>query len=178
VAEAGGRGVGKPADDPSDHAARHAALNAARHAAGVGDARLGTNLRRRFDRGRGRVLHDLRHLRHRRRGRRRGRRRRRRRGGAATNAIIAGGVGSTSAAISGMIIRAAMTTTCTRIDSGIVYHFCDPSLIDGSTTSWNSSRGTAVTSCLLCGRPPGVPEGRADYSYTSERVSNNPSRYN
>src|SRR5262245_28499453 len=64
-------------------------------------------------------------------------------GAAATNAIIDGGVGSTSVAISGMMMIAAKMATCAKIESGTVYHFCDPTLIDGSTTSPNMSRGTA-----------------------------------
>jgi len=40
-----------------------------------------------------------------------------------TKAIIAGGAGSTSAAISGTMTTAAITSVCTRIDSGSVYHF-------------------------------------------------------
>ena len=66
-----------------------------------------------------------------------------------TNAIIAGGVGSMSAAMRGMITSAAMSTVCTTIDSGTVYHFCPPTLIDGSTMSPNISRGTARTLLLL-----------------------------
>ena len=57
-----------------------------------------------------------------------------------------GGVGSTSVAINGMMMTAAKSATCARIESGTVYHFCDPSLIDGSTTSPNMSRGTAQSS--------------------------------
>src|SRR3989454_603571 len=63
-------------------------------------------------------------------------------GGAPTKAIIAGGVGSTSAAIKGMMTTAPTSTVCTRIDSGTVYHFWPPTLIEGSTTSRNRSRGT------------------------------------
>src|SRR5437868_4259488 len=67
-------------------------------------------------------------------------------GGAATNAVMTGGVGRTSAAISGMMMTAPMITVCVAIDSGTVYHFFEPILIDGSTTSPNMSRGT---DCLL-----------------------------
>src|SRR5215213_6589551 len=63
-------------------------------------------------------------------------------GAAATNAIICGTPGSIGAAISGMITTAAITAVCTAIDSGTVYHFWLPTLIDGSTTSPNISRGT------------------------------------
>src|SRR3989454_480490 len=63
-------------------------------------------------------------------------------GGAPTKAIIAGGVGSTSAAIKGMMTTAPTSTVCTRIDSGTVYHFWPPTLIEGSTTSRNRSPGT------------------------------------
>src|SRR5262245_19637740 len=50
-------------------------------------------------------------------------------GGAPTNAIIVGGVGRTSVAISGMMMTAANRNTCAAIESGTVYHFCEPSLI-------------------------------------------------
>ena len=66
-------------------------------------------------------------------------------GGAATNAIIDGGVGRASMAISGMMITAAMIAVCTMIESGTVYHFWLPTLIDGWTTSPNMSRGTAYS---------------------------------
>ena len=46
-------------------------------------------------------------------------------------AIIAGGVGSTSAAISGMITTAPTNTVCAMIDNGSTYHFLLPSLTDG-----------------------------------------------
>jgi hypothetical protein len=39
-----------------------------------------------------------------------------------------------------------MTAVCTRIDSGIVYHFWLPILMLESTTSPNMSRGTGLTS--------------------------------
>src|SRR5687767_10226685 len=70
-------------------------------------------------------------------------------GGGAANAIIVSGVGSTSAAISGMMMTAPNSTTCARIDKGTVYQACDPTLIDGSTTSPNISRGTAQPSLHL-----------------------------
>ena len=70
-------------------------------------------------------------------------------GGGAANAIIVSGVGSTSAAINGMMMTAANRTTCARIDTGTVYQACDPTLIDGSTTSPNMSRGTAQPSLRL-----------------------------
>ena len=60
------------------------------------------------------------------------------------NAIIEGGVGKTSAAMSGMITTAARSAVCTTIESGTVYHDRLPTLIDGSTTSPNMSRGTAT----------------------------------
>ena len=63
-------------------------------------------------------------------------------GGAATNAIIDGGVGKTSAAISGMMITAAMIAVCAMIETGTVYHFLLPTLIDGSTMSPNMSLAT------------------------------------
>src|SRR5205809_7222823 len=63
-------------------------------------------------------------------------------GAEATNAIIDGGVGSTSVAMSGMMMIAAKMNTWAAIESGTVYHFWDPTLIDGSTTSPNMSRGT------------------------------------
>jgi len=58
------------------------------------------------------------------------------------NAIIAGGVGSTLVSHQRMMTTAATTTVCARIDSGTVYHFWPPSLIDGFTTSPNKSRAT------------------------------------
>ncbi len=64
-------------------------------------------------------------------------------GGAAANASIDGGDGSTSVAINGMMMTAAKMKTCAATDTGTVYHFWDPSLIDGSTMSPNMSRGTA-----------------------------------
>src|SRR6187200_3070101 len=67
-------------------------------------------------------------------------------GGAGTNAIIDCTSGSASAAKRGMMMTARMSTVCTRIDSGTVYHFWPPTLIDGSTTSPNMSRGTNVSS--------------------------------
>src|SRR5438094_552399 len=77
----------------------------------------------------------------------------------------AGGVGRTSAAISGMMMTAPMITVCVAIDSGTVYHFFEPILIDGSTTSPNMSRGT---DCLLqkrARRNDGFyPRKAADYS--------------
>ena len=62
------------------------------------------------------------------------------------DAIIVLGVGSTSAAISGMMMTAANSATCAKIDTGTVYQACDPTFIDGSTTSPNMSRGTAQSS--------------------------------
>jgi hypothetical protein len=53
-----------------------------------------------------------------------------------------GGLGRTSAAISGMMMMAPMINVWTMIDSGTVYHFWLPTLIDGSTMSPNMSRGT------------------------------------
>ena len=38
-----------------------------------------------------------------------------------------------------------MIAVCTMIDSGTVYHFWLPTLIDGSTTSPNMSRGTGCS---------------------------------
>jgi len=57
-------------------------------------------------------------------------------------------VGSTSAAINGMMMIAPKMTTWAAIESGTVYHFCEPTFMDGSTTSPNMSRGTAQPSCL------------------------------
>ena len=65
-------------------------------------------------------------------------------GGAATNAIIDGTSGSESVAMRGMMMMAAMVTVWTMIDRGTVYHFCPPTLILGSTTSLNRSRGTGI----------------------------------
>jgi hypothetical protein len=48
-----------------------------------------------------------------------------------------------------MMITAAKIATCATIDSGTVYHFCDPSFTDGFTTSPNRSRGTAQSSWLF-----------------------------
>src|SRR5206468_6428011 len=71
-------------------------------------------------------------------------------GGAATNAFIMfGGLGSTSAAINGMMMTAPISTVCTTIDSGTVYHCWLPTLIDGLTTSPNMSLGTEF---LLCAK--------------------------
>src|SRR6187549_2783433 len=66
-----------------------------------------------------------------------------------------------SVASSGTTIKAPSPTTCVRIESGIVYHFCDPTLIDGSTTSPNMSRGTA--------EPPYEPESA--FRCRIERIS-------
>jgi hypothetical protein len=52
------------------------------------------------------------------------------------------GVGSMSVAIKGITMSAPSTTTCVMIESGTVYHFLVPTLIDGSTTSPNISRAT------------------------------------
>src|SRR5947208_484663 len=70
-------------------------------------------------------------------------------GGAAANAIMAGGIGRMSDAISGMMMIAPRTRVCTVIETGTVYHFLLPTLTDGSTMSPNMSlRGT---DCLLWG---------------------------
>src|SRR5437867_309428 len=53
-----------------------------------------------------------------------------------------GGVGRMSAAINGMMTTAPMITVWTMIDSGTVYHFWLPTVMDGLTTSPNMSRGT------------------------------------
>jgi hypothetical protein len=62
------------------------------------------------------------------------------------NAIIDGGVGRISVAINGMMTTAAITTVCTTIERGTVYHWLLPTLMDDSTTSPNilSARGTGV----------------------------------
>jgi hypothetical protein len=43
-----------------------------------------------------------------------------------------------------MMMTAPMIAVWTMIDSGTVYHFWLPTLIDGSTTSPNISRGTGL----------------------------------
>ena len=78
-------------------------------------------------------------------------------------------VGNTSAAINGIMTTAAMSTTCTATERGTVYHFCDPTLMDGSTTSPNMSRGTVIS--LLPLTTDGEPEKTADYSQSQKRVS-------
>jgi hypothetical protein len=55
-----------------------------------------------------------------------------------------GGVGSTSAAIRGMITIAPMPAICAAMETGTVYHFREPTLIVGFAISPNISRGTAV----------------------------------
>ncbi|MGE3465286.1 MAG: hypothetical protein AB7I04_25600, partial [Pseudomonadales bacterium] len=59
------------------------------------------------------------------------------------------GVGSTSAAINGMMTAAPMSAVCAMIDSGTVYQALLPTLIDGSTTSPNMSRGTGYSPQLV-----------------------------
>ena len=58
-------------------------------------------------------------------------------GGAATNAIIDGICGNASAASNGTITMAAITAAWARIETGTVYHFCDPSLMVGLDISPN-----------------------------------------
>ena len=65
---------------------------------------------------------------------------------AAANAIIDDGSGNASIAISGTMITPPTTTMWTRMETGTVYHFCDPTLMDGSTTSPNMSFGTGLSS--------------------------------
>src|SRR6187401_2925016 len=68
-------------------------------------------------------------------------------GGADTaNAIITGGVGRMSAASNGTMITPPTSRTCRKMDTGTVYQACDPTLIDGSTTSPNRSFGTDLAS--------------------------------
>jgi hypothetical protein len=62
---------------------------------------------------------------------------------------MVGGVGSTSAAINGIMMTAAKIATCATIESGTVYHFWDPSLMVGFTTSPKRSRGTAQSSWIF-----------------------------
>jgi hypothetical protein len=57
-----------------------------------------------------------------------------------------GGVGSTSVAISGMMTTAPTITTWTRIESGTVYHFCDPELDGRVHDVAEHSRGTGLSS--------------------------------
>jgi hypothetical protein len=70
-------------------------------------------------------------------------------GGVPTNAIIVGGVGSTSVAIRGMMMTAPNRMICARMETGTVYHDRDPTFVVGLTTSPNNSRGTASPLLLL-----------------------------
>src|SRR5262245_49199810 len=101
------------------------------------------------------------------------------RGAAAAHAIIIpGGVGSTSAAIKGMMMTAAINTVCATTDSGTVYQLRLPTLMDGLTTSPNMSRATGESPCWsaaslsdnpLCCRGPELKG--ADYSQTKNDES-------
>jgi len=78
-----------------------------------------------------------------------------------------------SVAISGMTINAPKATTWVMIESGTVYHFFVPTVMDGFTTSPNISRGTEhppYNNHFV----PDVNEGR-DYSQTQKTVSTNQS---
>ena len=50
-----------------------------------------------------------------------------------------------------MMTTAPMIAVCTMIDTGTVYHFWLPTVIDGLTTSPNMSRGTAISPRDLTG---------------------------
>src|SRR5204863_8085070 len=97
--------------------------------------------------------------------------------GAAANAIIIGGVGSAPVAISGTMMTAPIRTVCTIIDTGTVYHFWLPTLMDGSTISPNISRATACLPyglCLAAGSAAvGSPAKGGDYSQLKNGESTN-----
>jgi hypothetical protein len=57
--------------------------------------------------------------------------------------------GRASIAMSGTMITEPTISRWTRIETGTVYHFCEPTLMDGSTTSPNMSFGTGLSSYRL-----------------------------